>query len=609
MTDLARVIPLRPKKETPTGLNRAQECSEPGCSNPAAFKTRTKPTWCDGHITAILRRGGLEPLEPFNGPTAWRLTRCTSCGCEAHYRFEYTLDQNAINQKTCRACYWRSWAAGARGLQGIDAKTHHVSEEVARDHARKNGYEYLEPLTQPSLPDDPHRVRCLRCGRISAQRLGDIGFGCQCLTNPRRERQTTKQPGSKKKDLLKDSGLPVLDWWDHDRNDQVTWNTVTGRARREAHWKCPECGLGFIEKIYDMAASPSCPDCRAVRQAAWQAEHARYKRTPVSEVPELLAAWADEAHPSTVMVAGSMALRRFRCPAGHHPRITPLSFLRSGCPSCRGNATRTQRLEAVAADPESHAMNREIAAQFHPTLNGKIRLEAISPESKRVLWWIDAECGHVWHASPREREKGQRPRCPECRSILDSLAYHFPEIGAEWSGSNPQTAWQVRPSGQTAFVPEWICANNPAHVWEAPLASRTAGAGCPECREAGKSKVELAHHAAAETIFGSAASGRPVSSEAFKRRARWLVDIVVDLPDGRKIAIEYDGAYWHADKAEIDIAKSVDLLAAGYLVARLREHPLPPLDVADPGYVEFVVHATAPDAHDVIAKVKDWADA
>ena len=76
--------------------------------------------------------------------------------------------------------------------------------------------------------------------------------------------------------------------------------------------------------------------------------------------------------------------------------------------------------------------------------------------------------------------------------------------------------------------------------------------------------------------------------------ARLLVDVVVDLPDGRTVAIGYDGAYWHADKAEIDTAKSVDLLAAGYLVARLREHPLPPLGVTDPGYVEFVVRATAP---------------
>lgn len=57
----------------------------------------------------------------------------------------------------------------------------------------------------------------------------------------------------------------------------------------------------------------------------------------------------------------------------------------------------------------------------------------------------------------------------------------------------------------------------------------------------------------------------------------WLVDITTELPDSRRLALEYDGAFWHADKSELDTEKSLDLLAAGYLVARLREHPLGPL--------------------------------
>ncbi|WP_442971726.1 zinc-ribbon domain-containing protein [Rhodococcus sp. LB1] len=61
----------------------------------------------------------------------------------------------------------------------------------------------------------------------------------------------------------------------------------------------------------------------------------------------------------------------------------------------------------------------------------------------------------------------------------------------------------------TPFVPEWICATNPGHTWQAPLSRRSNGAECPDCREAGKSRVELAHHAAAEELFGNARSGWP----------------------------------------------------------------------------------------------------
>jgi ssDNA-binding Zn-finger/Zn-ribbon topoisomerase 1 len=415
--------------------------------------------------------------------------------------------------------------------------------------------------------------------------------------------------GPRRKELLKDSGPPVLAWWDHERNDTATWETVTVRARREAHWRCPDCDLRFTARIDDMVTVRECPDCEPRHRAERQAELDRYKDLTIADVPELLAAWADDADPSRVMVVGGPQLQRFRCSEGHHPRLTPYSFLRSGCPSCRGNATRTARLDAVAADPAAHGLNPEIASQWHPTKNARIRLETISPGSRRLLWWREPSCGHEWQQTPADREKGQRLRCPQCRTILDSLGYHYPELAAEWSPANPLSAWQVRPSGQTAFTPVWVCANQPGHTWQATLSSRAAGSGCPECREAGKSRVELAHHAAAQRLFGNAASGRAVRSEAFARRARWLVDIVIELPSGEQVAVEYDGAYWHADKVAVDTEKSTDLLAAGFWVARLREHPLPPLPVVHDRYREFVVHSSAPDAEATMAQVHQWSPA
>ncbi|WP_237742769.1 hypothetical protein [Actinopolymorpha alba] len=82
---------------------------------------------------------------------------------------------------------------------------------------------------------------------------------------------------------------------------------------------------------------------------------------------------------------------------------------------------------------------------------------------------------------------------------------------------------------------------------------------------------------------------------------------MANLADGRQLAIEYDGEYWHRGKAEIDTAKSLDLLEAGYLVARLREHPLPALPVAHPHYAEFTVFSAAPDPAGSIDRVREWA--
>lgn len=167
--------PLR-RKPVPTD----QKCSVDNCDEGAAFKTRTKPTWCEAHIIEMQRTGGLRPLESFTHPDDWQLTECLSCGVTAHYRFNYTLDKNECAEPTCRACYWRTWAAESREMQGAWADRAPVPYEEARAIAEENGYEYLGPLTTPSYPADPHHTKCRWCGKISAERLGDIGFGCTC---------------------------------------------------------------------------------------------------------------------------------------------------------------------------------------------------------------------------------------------------------------------------------------------------------------------------------------------------------------------------------------------------------------------------------------------
>ena len=194
-----------------------------------------------------------------------------------------------------------------------------------------------------------------------------------------------------------------------------------------------------------------------------------------------------------------------------------------------------------------------------------------SPQVEALAWWHDAACGHEWEEAVCDRDKYQRYLCPRCRTILDSLAYQFPLLANEWSPDNPVTAWHVRPNGTTLFDPEWVCSLNPSHVWTASLNSRTNGSDCPECREIGKSKVELDHFSAAESLFGKARSGVKLRSSEFKRRPTWTADIVVPLllRDARN---RVRRGYWHQDKAEIDRAKSLDLLA-GPPGARVTKRP------------------------------------
>lgn len=254
------------------------------------------------------------------------------------------------------------------------------------------------------------------------------------------------------------------------------------------------------------------------------------------------------------------------------------------------------------------ASRRTRSIRHYPTRNGKYTPHNVTYASKRTVWWLADCCGYEWQEPVHSRDKRARWRCPQCRTILDSLAWNDPGLAAEWSPANPKTAWQVRPHGTTHFTPEWICATDPTHVWTAAPSSRSNGSECPECRQVGKSRVELEHHAAAQEAFGAARSGATLRHDAFTTRRSWTTDISVEL-DGRTLVMEYDGAYWHAaaPKVLVDEGKSEDLLAAGCLVVRLREDDLPPLNIDHPHYLEIKVYSKAPRPQQVMSEVHCWA--
>jgi hypothetical protein len=361
-----------------------------------------------------------------------------------------------------------------------------------------------------------------------------------------------------------------------------------------------------------MANRAGCPDCDA-RHAAEvhaksKAETEWLRDKTVADFPKLLSAWADEDDPATVsMLSRGFNGYRFRCTNGHHPRVTPRLFMNRGCPSCLGQETRAQR-ELGSAVRTTPLFSPELLDQWHPTRNHGIDPMALPERSAKTVWWRDTSCGYEWEESVYSRETGRRLRCPKCETILDSLAYHHPDLGAEWSSSNPTSAWKIRPTTSLLpFIPTWVCRTDPTHRWRTPLASRHSGSGCPQCQPQGKSSIELTYHAAAVTAFGTADSGRRLRHPSFQRNTAWSADIAIDLPDGRCLVIEYDGSYWHAGKAELDRQKTLDLLEAELLVARLREAPLLPLGVQHPNYREWVVYAESPSPTETIRQVKTWA--
>lgn len=318
------------------GAITTQTCSVSGCEKPALFRTRTKPSYCDVHLAEIYKRGGLVLLDPFTRPKDPLLTRCVECGFEAHYRFEYVQITVNRDEKTCRACCWRQWAAQSR--KQLVREFASIPAHEAKKIAEACGYQYLGPLTNPSLLDDPHGVKCPHCDLISAQRIGDIKFGCRCQrSNKTAAAATSSAPVAS---LLKDLDVEAVSWWDHEKNPEELWHTAEKGSRKKAWWTCPE-GHSFQGQIDQVVKGwARCPICREREEEQRAIEDAefeeKYGSATVFDVMELLEAW-DEPYiaPDFVPIVGVYERFQFLCPEGHKRVVSPETFLRQECPTCK----------------------------------------------------------------------------------------------------------------------------------------------------------------------------------------------------------------------------------------------------------------------------------
>lgn len=400
--------------------------------------------------------------------------------------------------------------------------------------------------------------------------------------------------------LLCESNEDCVKWWAHDLNDENLFNSIRTRARKSVNWRCPDCGTEFAKEVYTMVTpnKPICPSCGKKRYAEWRNKYDRYKHTPVSSVPELKQAWIDERDPNTVMVVpdwGGVYNDRvflFKCPEGHHARVAPITYLLNGCPFCKARET------AKAGFIEDEWP--ELAAEWSEE-NTKYKPNNTKHKSERKIVWKCIACGNKWTDTPHNRTRSYSACCPKCGKILGSLAWKYPHLAEEWDPENELSAWQVRQ--QTRFLPKWICKNDSNHRWETRIVNRINGAGCPYCTDSTKSRIELLFFEEANNVFESVVSGAKVSSELFSHD--WTVDILIN-EHGERIAVEYDGSYWHKNKVIRDRQKSEELLMAGYCVVRLREDGLPSLNIDSKQYCEFLINPLSPKVEITVKKIKEF---
>jgi len=235
-------------------------------------------------------------------------------------------------------------------------------------------------------------------------------------------------------------------------------------------WKCTEDpSHEWLARIYNRTLQGSgCPTCH--NGAA----------TDLREFPEVL---------STFLTAKNRGIDPTRLPwhakiwwkcpkAKDH--IWKSTFNRrpgERCPYCRGKK---------ASSTNNLSQNSEIAKQWHPTKNGKLKpSEVCLGSAKRVWWKCKKGPDHQWQARVMTRTRGEGG-CPFCLnqrvSHTNCLESVHPEILSEW---HPHLNGKLKPKDVTAastLKVWWKCDQGPDHEWQALVLSRTTlKTGCPFC--------------------------------------------------------------------------------------------------------------------------------
>lgn len=196
----------------------------------------------------------------------------------------------------------------------------------------------------------------------------------------------------------------LLSEWDAEQNLPLTPESVTSGSHK-AIWWCCEKGHRWQAAVYSRAGgSTGCPVCAG--QVVIPSEN-----DLASQYPKLAAQWNRKKNgklrPEMVTPKSNRHVW-WRCEKRHSfcSVIAHRVKAQSGCPYCAGRKVLAGFNDLATREPV-------VASQWHPTLNGELTPEQVTPGSSRRVWW-QCENGHAWRAVVSCRTGKQRCGCPIC---------------------------------------------------------------------------------------------------------------------------------------------------------------------------------------------------
>jgi hypothetical protein len=223
----------------------------------------------------------------------------------------------------------------------------------------------------------------------------------------------------------------------------------------------------------------------------------------------------------------------WQCPEGHewYAKITDRNTGRGRC--------KCEPVPLESGVNDLATVNPTLAAEWHPTKNGKLTPQTIKALSRKKVWWL-GKCGHEFDIVLADRNAGNG--CPTCSGRvllagLNDLATINPEAAKDW---HPTLNGKLTPQDVRANESRlvwWQCPVKEHHTWEALVSSRNNGTLCPHCPH----KTSKAEDTVREYIESL---NHEVQSSNRKILKGKEIDIYIP---SLKVGIEFNGVYWHSE--------------------------------------------------------------
>ena len=149
---------------------------------------------------------------------------------------------------------------------------------------------------------------------------------------------------------------------------------------------------------------------------------------------------------------------------------------RTSCPVCSGNKVHTSTSLAT--------LKPQIAKQWHPTKNEKLKPDGFTCGSGKIVWWkCENGLDHEWYVSIGSRAgKNRKGLCPFCTnqkvSVTNNFAEKYKELTAELHPNKNDALDATKIIGGAEKV-WWRCKNG--HSYQQTFSDRKRGHGCSKC--------------------------------------------------------------------------------------------------------------------------------